>query len=359
MKSLKIFLVITLFFAFSINAEEKLNEENLFNSDFYRKINPKIKLLIDDVHHERFGNALNHADELIKMDPDHPAGYFLKAAIYDNIILDYLDYRFEEPFEDIVDKAIKLGTKKLKYIDKNKLPPDHWLHFYLGGSLGFRGLHRFFKSEWFAAFSDGLNGVDHLVQCLEINKEIYDAYYGLGNFHYWVSAKSRFLWFLPFIKDQREQGLKELSLAIHKGLYTSVEARYAVLRIQNNEKLYKGALRNADKLINDYPEDVFAYDQKGYALRGMKLWKEAADNYSKQIELYMKSELHCFEKICEIAYLKCDSLSHIKDAHEIEATYLFVIEQKEIRAKKGEKITKIALRHIQGMTKIHNSVAGK
>lgn len=349
--------VILLLYAVVAQAENI--DDKIFQTEFYRKIDPIIKLLIDDVHHERFHSAIDHADELIKIDPDHPVGYFLKAAIYDNIILDYSDYRFETNFEEVVNKAISLANKRLKEISKKKLPPDHWLHFYAGGSLGFRGLHRFFKNEWFAAFSDGLNGIEHLQESLNIYPEMYDAYYGLGNFHYWVSAKSRFLWFLPFVKDERKRGMEELFLAIHKGIYTSIEARYAFLRILNNEKLYKAALKNANQLNKQFPGDVFTLEQKGFALRGLKRWKDASDTYTELISMYIKSQFHCFEKICEIAYLKAESLENINQTEEIETLYRLIMNQKDTRRKAGEKITKTTLKHIQGITKIRNSAVNK
>lgn len=346
---MKVMFLICAFIIVSSVCYASSNE--LLTTDFYREIDPEIKKLVDYVHHEKFDKAIQIAESFIKRRPDHPVGYFFISAVYDTIIRDYGDTRYYPMFYNAVNKAIDLGSDLLKQAEKKGEPPDVWIQFYIGGSLGFRGLHRFFRNEWLSAFNDGINAVNHLKDCLKENPHMYDAYYGLGCFYYWKSAMARVLWFLPFIKDERDLGIEQLILAVRNGLYTNIEAKFALLRVYNNEKMYDNAIIFADDLMKEFPDNVFLPWQKAMALDALKKHREAADVYQHLIELYKTSSLHCFEKICEMAYDKVESLEEINDIAGVDETYNFIVEEGK-RRELRENITRESSKYIQKIKKI-------
>ncbi len=322
------------------------------DSDFYQQANPKIQLLVEHVQNEDFEQALAMAESFIKQKPDHPMGYFFQAAVYDTIIRDYSDLRYDSRFEKSVNKAIDLGYLSIETAVNRSDPSDTWIHFYLGASLGFRGLHRFFKRSIFSALKDGIKGLNQLDLVLEKKEDLYDAYYGLGCYYYWRSAYSKFLIFFPFM-DKRDIGIKYLLASLKQGVFTKYESKNALLRVYINEKMFGRAIEIADSMSKEYPKDVFCLIRKGEALTKQEKWSDVAENYRKLLEIYSKSSYHCFDKICEIANLRIEALRRENDRKQIESTYQFVIREKNNR--KQEKISRKAKKQIKIMKKIKES----
>lgn len=324
----------------------------------YEAAEPNITKLIDLVHHEEYDQALRVAESLAQRYPGHPIGYFYQAAIYDTILRDYRDERYLSLFEQSLDTAIETGLKLLDTIERRGDTPDAWLHFYLGGALGYRGLHKFFKNDFFGAFYDGLSGVNHLKVCHELNPQLYDINYGLGCFYYWTSAKSRLLWFLPFINDRREFGIESVKLAIEKGKYVTVEAQYALMRIYNNERLFDKTLELGQTLHNQFPADPFCFIEMGYAYRQMEDWRMIKETYQKIIDRCMTSELHCFERIAESSLYRVEAMVQLRDPDSITEELRFVEMELKRRKTNGQLITSQAekyVKQIQRLAKKHGT----
>ena len=323
------------------------------DKEFYNNLDPIILELIENVHHEHFDKAIALADKMIELAPHHPVGYFFKSAIYDTIIRDYGDHRHYVLFDTMVNKAIDLSVNLLDEEKKNGEPDDEWLHFYLGGSLGFRGLYRFNQNKLLSAFRDGIAAIKQLDISMQINPELYDSYYGLGCFYYWKSAKSRFLWFLPFVSDERAKGIEQLIMAVKKGRYTSNESRNALLRVYLNEQMYDKTIQLAEIIEEEHPEDVFCLIFRGIALQLDGKYREAADNYQRLIDKYLVSKLNCFERIADMCLRKVEALREINDTDEIDNTLIFVLAEKKRRAKADELISDLSKDYINKIKKIH------
>lgn len=345
MKFVRMFFLSVVFLCFNSYAEPT-------NSDFYQQANPKIRLLVEFVQNEDFEQALDMAESFIKQKPNHPMGYFFQAAVYDTIIRDYSDLRYESRFEKSVNKAIALGYLRIEEAVKQSDASDTWIHFYLGAALGFRGLHKFFKKSIFSALKDGIKGLNQLDLVLEKKEDLYDAYYGLGCYYYWRSVYSKFLFFFPFM-DKRDIGIKYLLASLKQGVFTKYESKNALLRVYINENMFDRAIEIADKMSKEYPKDVFCLMRKGEALTKQEKWGDVAENYRKLLDIYSESSYHCFDKICEIANLRMEALRRENDRKQIESTYQFVISEKNNRKK--EKISRKAKKQIKIMKKIKES----
>ncbi|MCB1195649.1 hypothetical protein KDK77_05645 [bacterium] len=329
--------------------------ENLFKNDFYQQIDPELHEIINAAHEENYPKALDIIESLIERYPTHLIGYFFKAAVCDSIIRDYYDYRFKPIFFEAANKAIELGWKHVEDAEKRGIRPDPWIIFYLGGSHGYRGTQYFYDGQFFSALKDGLTAVKALKRCLNENPKIYDVYFGLGTFYYWKSAKAKYLTFLPFISDEREKGIKYLQLTTEKGFYTVLEAQYALTRIYFNEKRFDDGFRINNLIADLYPRDIFCLIQKGEALMELKRWQEASENYRLLLTLLSESQLHCFERIAEIALLRTHALEALNDSSEIEFTYQILLNEKE-RREKYEFISERSLAFVSELTKIRNSI---
>lgn len=233
---------------------------------------------INQVHNLQLDSSITTFDKLINHYPDHPIGYFYKAGIYDIFNQNYRIVAFEKEFEEAVELAIKIGEKHVK---KNK--NDALAYFYLGGAYGFRGLHRVYKRDWLHVFIDGYKGLKNLNKSLKKNPEFYDAYFGLGLYHYWRSAMTKKLRFLPFVSDQRQKGIDELKLAIKKGKYAGVESRISLASVYYNEAEYDSGFALNEWLYQRYPFDPSILYFRTRVYEKKQLWQDMLETAN---ELY-------------------------------------------------------------------------
>lgn len=202
------------------------------------------------VYQTKYFDAIKICEQVIEKYPDNPMGYLGQAAVYHIVTLNYRVSYFDTKFDSITTLTIKIGNEAIK-----KYQDDEHAYFVLGAAYGFRGLLRIRKGQWFGAFRDGIKGVSNLMKAHEMNKTLYDVYYGLGLYYYWKSAKAKFLTFLRLMKDEREKGIEYLKIATEKGRLSATEAVFALIEIYYYEDRYQEALEAAlslkDEFIND------------------------------------------------------------------------------------------------------------
>ena len=257
-------LLLCLLFAFSFFPIEATAEQTVMDLDSI------IFRGIEYIHRDSFKQGISEFEKIVKKYPDNPAGYFFIAASLQTLIDDYRNEKYKADFEKNIDLAIEKGTKKVE-----KDPDSAIDHFYLGGSLGYRGIYRSFRGSWWGAFRDGGKANSNLKQAVELDSTLYDAYFGLGAYHYWRSVKSKLFWWLPFFGDERKKGIQETMIAIQKGKYAKDEAAYSLLRIYLEEKDYPAVLKWSQEVKRINENDPFRLWMTGFAYIGLDNWVEA------------------------------------------------------------------------------------
>jgi len=260
------------------------------------------------IQREQYDEGMAEFQKIIDFYPEEPMGYFFIAVAFQSLIDDYRHEAFKPEFEKYIDTAIAKGEKRL---EENQNSAEHC--FYLGGAHGYRGIYRSFRGNWWGAFRDAWRAKPLLEKALELDSTLYDAYLGLGAYHYWGSIKAKLLSWLPFIGDEREKGIKELYLAVEKGKYASLEAKFSLLRVYNEEKEYDRVLKLSQELKSVKEDEPFRLWMTGQAYRGLKRWDDALKTYQKLLD-YLKSssyydlaaEVECRYWMAEIFYYKAD-----------------------------------------------------
>ncbi len=128
-----------------------------------------------------------------------------------------------------------------------------WDHFLLGGSLGVRGLYELEHRRYFAAFMHGLKALSHINVVAKLDPEIHDVAFARGMYKYYRSVKTRYLWFLPFVGDQREEGLAEIRQALDAGHYAVPAAKIALVMLSEREKKDAEGIRLGREYLREYP----------------------------------------------------------------------------------------------------------
>jgi hypothetical protein len=214
---------------------------------------PQIKTIalqgIEASFREDYALAESWFLSLIWMAPEDPAGYFFLAALYNTQMIDYeSDFR-EKEFYSNVKIAKKFARQKIR--DNKK---DAWAYVILGNSYGVKAVYNAMKGKWWSGLNEGLYAKSALKQATKLEPELYDAYVGLGSYHYWASVKTRAFWWLPFVGDHRQKGLSQTRLAFEKSVFSKAAAASGLVWMHINERQYDEAIILARNMQSEYPQ---------------------------------------------------------------------------------------------------------
>jgi tetratricopeptide (TPR) repeat protein len=192
-----------------------------------------------------FTDSFDAATALISRYNDTIAGqpiyHLLQASILYARRMDSEDYSREREFMTNVNRSIDALDK---WIDKN--PDDAWAYFLWGSAYGYKAVWQGQKGDWLKSLLSGLKAKSRFFDALGLDSTLYDSYTGTGSYHYWSTVKLRK--FLPFVADNRDEGLRELKIAMDSSLISSKAAGFGYGWALLNEHRYYDALKIANHL---------------------------------------------------------------------------------------------------------------
>jgi tetratricopeptide (TPR) repeat protein len=266
---------------------------------------------IDLTLNNRFEQAIHVYQQFIDSFPHYPAGYFYKGATIQAEMLDAENF-------DNATEFYALMRKTLSAVDsmRDSHPSGHsggekndaWLLFYEGSAFLYRSFLKMKEGDWYTAYQDAKRGVKSLEKTLERDSTLYDAYLGIGSYRYWKSAKSKFLLWLPFIADQRKQGIELVTLAINKGWFIGIVGKDQLVWILMNQGDYQKALSLARENYYHYPESRFLRWTLASAAFYAKEWELSQKLYGELLHEIRKlpdnngfNVVECLVRLAEIS----------------------------------------------------------
>ena len=208
---------------------------------------------IELAHDMQFDEADKIFDEMIRMEPENAFGYLLKLSSF-NLMAEIKGIEKEqgEYLKDLTLKTINIAEGML---EKNEDDIDAL--FYLGCAYGNLGVYYTDTGSWLSAYWNGRKGKNCLEKAVEKDPEYYDAYLGLGMYHYYADVLPKVvkpLSFLLGIEGNRAKGIEEITLAITKGRFAKGSAKYFLAKsVYLREEDYETALPLFKELTMDYP----------------------------------------------------------------------------------------------------------
>lgn len=214
---------------------------------------------IDFVYNMEFDAAVQGAQALIQQAPTHPAGFFALAAAYWQQRLvttaaqprQAMLERFQDAIQQTRNAAEKLSTSQAAEAS-----------FYLGAAYGMQARMHFVEKQYVRALLAAKQGSTALQQCVTHAPEWYDAYAGLGTYHY-VLSRVPSLWRgmvqqLIGLPGNREQGLQALEQARAHGQLAVPEATLLLAKIYllPDEMQLERAANLLAILSQRYPKNV-------------------------------------------------------------------------------------------------------
>ncbi len=203
-----------------------------------------------------FDRATETFDELIKLKPDNPRGYLLQAVNF------YYRHQLEENSEVFAKQFVKLATTAIER-SKSKLGNKEQrldALFYLGTANMYLAAYHGWQSNWLRAYWYGKDGIGYLERVIAADSTYYDAYLGLGLYHYYtdvIPKIAKAVTFLLGFEADRQKGLEELELAAAHGKYSRAEALLFLGSIHLYvEKDYEKSRQFFEELARLYPENA-------------------------------------------------------------------------------------------------------
>jgi tetratricopeptide (TPR) repeat protein len=163
-------------------------------------------------------------DEASRIEPLHPRPYLGKAMI---VFWRYLLNRSEkdkESFYAIAEKTIDAGEKC-----EEAYGEDAEVKLCLGTIYGYRAFVNGRSKNYISAAWDGKKSYDYLCDALVRDPKLYDAYLGVGLFHYFITfipKPMQWVVGLMGITGDSELGMKEMRIASQRGVFCKTEAQY-------------------------------------------------------------------------------------------------------------------------------------
>jgi tetratricopeptide (TPR) repeat protein len=217
-----------------------------------RTVNYLLKSGIDNIINQNYPQAKSNFETLNSKYPDLPFGKIYLAAT--EIARSY-DYGVEYNGEAISEFLNSAKDQSGKLLQKN--PENIWNHYFLGLAEGYISYYEGLNGSWLTSLKEGINSASNFEECLKMNPEFIEAYSGLGNYMYWKSKKTGFLNWLPFVHDDRAEGINYLEKAVDKSSYNTYLAINSLIWIYIDKKNFDNAVRISEMALKEYPKSRF------------------------------------------------------------------------------------------------------
>ncbi len=270
---------------------------------------------LDLAYNFQFPEAVSAFDQAIAIEPLHPHPYLGKASItFWSLLLDRSDTtynRFLGQADAVIDHADQ-------FIDKYGKDAD--VLTCLGTIYGERAFAHGRMKSYLKAAWDGKKSHDYFLEALDLDRQWYDAYSGLGMYHYFASFMPKTLqWIVSIlgVHGDAERGIKELELAANKGIYQRVVARFYLAELLPwHSEDFDSSAAIFQGLISEYPKNsIFRF-----AVGVWKLRQNDAAGAREQLQKIESSEavvLQGLRPFVEYKLGECDfrllNFNHAKD----------------------------------------------
>jgi tetratricopeptide (TPR) repeat protein len=233
---------------------------------------------IDAMYNMQFSQALETFDGLITRYPDNPRGYFFRASVF---LWRYL-FGYSEPdlkrFYAVSEQALQVAETA-----KKTHPDNLESQVIIGSMYAFRAIANFKSENFIKGTLDMRTCYNYLTEVVKQDPKQYDAYMGLGMFHFVMGAlpKSvRTMANLAGMKGDCALGLRELELAAQKSSFAANDAKMCLgmLHIYFN-KDYGTGLKYLNEMLTRYPNNVPMLYTLGNVQFFLKKMPYAIDRY--------------------------------------------------------------------------------
>ncbi len=222
--------------------------------------------ILEDIYSGRIDVAIPEAQAMQREQPEYPLGYLLEAeARWWEMWCLSAEYKYgmslprhrskaarDQVYLDVVAKAEALADAALAKHESAEM------HLYAGMAGGLASRIYGLRAENRAAARAGVRAREHFLRALALDPTLADADMGVGLYNYYVDTLSTIARVLRFFMGipggSKEEGIRQLHLAIEHGQLTPPLARYYLaINLHLFDQKYEQALKVATPLVEKYP----------------------------------------------------------------------------------------------------------
>ena len=244
-----------------------------------------IQQTIDFTINTQFDSAESIINERLASGDSSLPVYFYYASILNSKMTHYENEEGMDRFLEILSKIIDDTSLLINFNgtldDTNKAK----LYFYRGSAYGYLAYAQGKNGQWLKALDNGMASIDDLDKSVRIDSTLYDAYLGIGVYYYWRSTKLKFMLWLPFLPDMRDEGINQIKLAIEKGRYSAALGMQQLIYILLDYGRFDEAIPYAKKIIERYPKSQFMRWAHAHVYYKRHEYDKAIESYFKLLEL--------------------------------------------------------------------------
>jgi tetratricopeptide (TPR) repeat protein len=237
---------------------------------------------IDYTYTSQFDSADAVFRELEEYLPGHPAPYFYQMGALQSRMMDFETRRWEQAFFQTAEKALAAGEALIRSGSADAL-----VYFYIGSTYNYQGLYQARKGSYLSGLSNARKGAGYLEEALRMDSTLYDAYMGLGSYKYWSGRVTRYLKWIPGIRDEREKGIGMLQTAVSKGTFSRWVGTNTLAWIEYDREAYDSALSLFQEGLKRYPESRFFLWGAADTYFRMGRFREAVQAYHEVLRSVM------------------------------------------------------------------------
>ncbi len=185
-------------------------------------------------------------DEAIGVEPLHPRAYIGKAMIFFWQYLLSKEDNDKEAFLALADHAIDAGERF-----EDKYGEDADVKLCLGTIYGYRSFVHGRAKSYLKGAWDGKKSYDYFYDAIQLDPKLYDAYLGIGLFHYFVTFIPKPLqWIVAVmgVTGDSDAGIREIRAAAQRGTYTKTEAQYYLAQFL---PWHDGDFEDSEKILSN------------------------------------------------------------------------------------------------------------
>ena len=237
------------------------------------------------------------------------AVYFYHASILNSKMTHFENNQDEQTFKKAIDKVIHGANKQLA--SPSSIPDQELarVYFYRGSALGFLAYWQGKEGAWFQALDNGMASIADLEKAVKLDSTLYDAYLGIGVYKYWRSTKLKFMLWLPFIPDSRQEGIASIKKAIQKGRYGAGMGMHQLIYILLDFGQFQEVLPYAEEVVSLYPESQFMWWANAHTYFKSRDYRKAIRSYLRLLTLIEEDDRHnpnhwaaCRVRLADIYY---------------------------------------------------------
>jgi len=208
--------------------------------------------------------------------------YFYYASVLNSKMTHNENYDDGEHFLNLLQRVIRMSDRQLQTADSllNSRKRAELL-FYRGSAYGYLAYYEGQTGKWYQAMSNGFKAIDDLRLAVETDSTLYDAYLGIGVYYYWKSTKLKFILWLPFFPDRREEGIELIKKSIRNNAIGKYMAMHQLVYILLDYGDYDSALKYAKRLAAAYPQSPFMWWAYAHTFYKRHEYKQAIHAYNK------------------------------------------------------------------------------